>query len=265
VCEEDRARVLVGGEAEDYAERILDALKNGAAPARLSFDPATADLDLVSLHGNLVEAARASRGSRQHPAAAGTTIIVHGEGEPDPHFSRVLRRWLEDGVEVLWDRGAAEGPVGESEGAALNRLARSAANEYLLFCHLAVTPRVETPASMLEALRVTNADAVVCGYQTSGGGEADVVPVYGGPPEFSASQNVYGARLFVVLKSRVMEMGFAAEPEMSAILEWEFLNRLKAGGHRICSIPAAMAATSETPEEPLLNEQRRGRLARPWI
>jgi hypothetical protein len=273
VRDEDKERVLVSGEAEEYAARLIDALNNGALPARLRFDPTQADLDLISLHGNLVEAARSSRGSTNPAAAIEASVIVYGPGEPAPPFARVLRRWLEDGVEVLWDRGPpdtqSEDAIPSFAGtraAALNWLARSASAEHLLFCHLSVTPRVEAPAAMLTALAATRADAIVCGYQTTGeDGEAAIVPVFGGPEEFSATRNVYGARLFLVRRARFLEAGgFAVEPAMAEILEWELLNRVKASGGRIFAVPAAMASVTAPVPSPVLGDYLRGRLAAPW-
>ena len=276
VRDEDKARVLVSGEAEEYAIRLRDALENGALPARPSFNPDQADLDLLSLHGNLAEAARLSRGRVSLAAATRTSVIVYGAREPDRALALVLRRWAQDGVEIFWhgDPSSAQSSgtnafpfFTETRAAALNRLARSASGDHILFCHASVVPRTESLTAMLAALAGARADAIVCGYQTAGkNGAVEIVPIFGGTPELSATHNDYGAKLFLVRKARFLEGGgFATEPEIAEILEWEFLNRLKGPGGRVFAIPAAMASVIDPAQQPLLSEYQLGRLTAPWV
>src|SRR5258708_13553589 len=81
----------------------------------------------------------------------------------------------------------------------------------------------------------------------------------------SVTRNGYGARLFLVRKKAFVESGgFAGEPEIAAILEWEFLNRLQGSGGRVFAIPDAMAAVGESAPSPALDENQLARLAAPW-
>ncbi|MGH6924783.1 MAG: glycosyltransferase, partial [Propylenella sp.] len=281
IREEDRERVLVHGGAEAYAARIIDALTNGFVPAQARFDPTLAEIDLLALHGRLVNDARSLRGGAS-PATSEATVIVHGADPLDLEgpLARLLWGWARDGVEIVAaadllseaaaTRLALRGPpvplADSVGGAALNGLARSATGERLLFCHTSVVPHEGALTAMLTALENTGADAVVCGYEeVDATGKPRAIAVFAGPAELSASENVYGARLMLVRKESFLQAGgFAEEMGLAPIVEWEFLNRLKAGGKRVVGVPLPLAGRSSAPS-PELTESGRARLALPWI
>ena len=262
ICEEDRARVLVSGAPEEIADRLVDALKNGATPAQPRFDPTLADIDLLALHGNLVAEARLSRGRTAPVASARASIVVHGPtaaASEDDLLGRWLARARSEGHEVL--------SSADSTPAVLNSLARSAAHDRLLFCHRSVLPDPEALLAMLAVMRATDAEAIVCGYrQPAPDGTCTIVPVFGGPPELSSQRNVYGTRLFLVGKESLLDAGgFSNDPNVAAILEWEFLNRLKASGRRVIGVPAPLASSATSaPNEPAPTPLQLGQLAEAW-
>ena len=269
---DDRARVLGNGGGDEYARRILDTLNGGAAPARPGFDPMLVDVDLLALHGALVSEAQSARGIPAASMRRAVTVIVYGAVEPDPAILRVLERWGSDGAEVFLDRFAPSGGWrpeigGGSRASVLNRLAEAATGDSVLFCHASVLPQVESITAMQTALATTGADAVVGGYRRiDADGEADAVPVFAGPPEWSTSKNIYGARLFLVRRRRFLKMGgFATEPDVADIMEREFLNRLHAGGGRIFAIPSPIALVIADESPAVLNYYQLGRLAVPWV
>ncbi len=259
IHEEDRPRVLVSGDPAEIAERLIEAFENGVAPARLSFDPSVADIDLLSLHGNLVAEARSLRGRMPEPTRP-ASIIVHGSAHAVSRGS--LAQWLarakDLGAEVL--RSA------NSDTATLNRLARSAAHDHLLFCHAAVLPDPEALAAMLTAMEATGAEAVVCGYRRPSAEDGqESVAVFAGPPELSSQENVYGARLFLVRKDSFVDAGgFSGEAGVADILEWELLNRMKASGRRVIGVPTPLAASDGPPQAGELTAMQRGQLAAAW-
>ena len=75
-------------------------------------------------------------------------MILHGVGQLQPSLAPLLQRWAQDGVEIIW-----HGDLPDADAAALNRLARSAEGDHLLFLHASVVPKVEALAAMLAALR----------------------------------------------------------------------------------------------------------------
>ncbi len=271
----DRARVTVRGGADEYAARILEALNNGAVPARPNFDPALADADLLSLHGALVSEARSSRSKTVNPVQRDVTVIVYGTAIPEPAMLRVLERWSNGGVEVFLDRFAPPEPsrgrpadIGtDSRAPILNRLAQAATGAFILFCHASVIPQTESLAAMRATLKATSADAIVGGYRhVNPNGEADAVPVFAGPPELSTARNIYGARMFLVRRECFLQQGgFAAEPDIAGIMEREFLNRLHAGGGRILGVPSPIASTIDGASSSALSEYQHGRLVAPWV
>ena len=270
----DRDRVTVSGGADEYAAHILDALHNGVAPARLSFDPALADVDLLSLHGALAKEAWSSRGASAPRARRDVTVVVHGTADPAPAILRVLERWAGDGVEILVDRHApstdSDGPpdmAGRNRAPVLNRLARAASGACILFCHTSVIPQLESLAAMRAALAASAADAVVGGYrEVRPDGETDAVPTFAGPAELSTVTNIYGARMFLVRRVRFLQQGgFATEPGVADMVEREFLNRLHAGGGRIIAIPSPIASAIASQSAATLGEYQFGRLTAPWV
>jgi O-antigen biosynthesis protein len=272
VSDADRARVLVSGDAEEYAARLIDALQNGATPALPAFDPDQSDIDLLSIHGNLVQSARELRGRARPERAANASVLVYGASALKPSLALVLRRWAQDGIEIFFHGQPSDHPssaddlsrLAATQAAALNRLARSAAGGRLLFLHASVTPKTESLAAMLATLDAARADAVVCGCKARRNGTMDIVPVFGGPAELSTTRNVYGAKLFLVRKTTFLDVGgFAGEPETAGILEWELLNRLKAMGGRVAAIPAALV-TVDSPVSHAPSQQQVGRLTAPW-
>ncbi len=282
IHEEDRERALVGGGAKALAERMIQALSEGIAPARLRFDPTHADIDQIALHGRLVADARSSRGSTTLPSTE-ATMIVHGTEPLDLQgpLAKLLWAWASDGVEIIATAGvsseaartrldlrsspvASAGMVG---GAALNDVVETASRDCLLFCHASVVPDEGALRAMRSAMENTNADAIVCGFSTAeiaGGG--GVVPCFAGPAAFSADENVYGARLFLVRRDVFVEAGgFAEEPGLEPVIEWEFLNRLSAAGKRVFSVPVALARVPDWSPPPPLTDTGRARLAARWI
>ncbi len=262
IRQEDRARVLVSGDPEEIADKLVDALQNGATPAQPRFDPTLADIDLLALHGNLVAEARLSRGRTVPVAPAKASIIVHGPAtaaSDDDFLDRWLARARSEGHEVLVSA--------DSTPVALNSLARSAAHDRLLFCHRSVLPDAGAVPAMVATMATTNADAVVCGYtRQAADGSCESVPVFGGPPELSSEQNVYGTRLLLVGKESLIDAGgFSGDPNVAAILEWEFLNRLKASGRRVIGVPAPLASSATSaPDEPAPTPLQLGQLAEAW-
>ncbi len=253
--------MLVSGDPEEIAERLIEALRNPAStPARPSFDSTLADIDLLALHGNLVADARGSRGyAIEHPVSA-VSILVHGVDSANGRDA--LARWLahvhDGGVEVLRNP--------DSEAATLNRLAASAAHDTLLLCHASVLPGPQALTTMLTAMETTDAAAIVCGYRiAAAGGGYESVAVYGGPPELSPGENVYGARLFLIRKEAFAAAGgFSTDAGMADILEWELLNRMSASGRRVVGVPAPLATSEDPlpPDEP--TALQRGQLTAAW-
>ena len=270
IREDDRARVLVSGDPEEIAEKLVDALQNGAAPAAMSFDPTLADIDLLALHGNLVDKARASRGRPARRAQSKASVIVYGPKADlaAPPLAEWLGRVGGASVEVMWCIG--RGPDTEADwygnADALNDAARSASHERLFFCHTSTLPDPDALTALLAAMDETGADAAVCGYRfQSADGISESVAVFAAPAELSTQQNIYGARLFLVRKAAFLEAGgFSDEPSAAGIMEWEFLNRLKAAGRRIIGIPIAMASTTGAVAPEMLAESQAGALTAPW-
>ncbi len=282
IHEEDRERALVAGGAKAFAGKIIEALSEGIAPARLRFDPTHADIDLIALHGRLVADARSSRGGVPPPSAE-ATMIVHGTEPLDLQgpLVKLLWAWASDGVEIIATAGVSSeaararldlrsslmGSAGGTGGAALNDLVETASRDCLLFCHTSVVPNAGAIYAMQSAMENIKADAIVCGFsaaEIAGGG--CVVPCFAGPAAFSGDENVYGARLFLVRKDVLLEAGgFAEEPGLEPFVEWEFLNRLCAAGKRVFSVPVALARVPGWSLPPPLSGTGRARLAAPWV
>jgi glycosyltransferase involved in cell wall biosynthesis len=275
----DHETVIVDGGAAAYTARILDALANGISPASLSFDPGVVDIDLLAVHARLVAEARTAAEAAAPKSKA--TVILHGSaGRPETKpLQKTLKSWIRDGVEVLADlktftptsEPADAAPSGvywkdEHAGEACNRLAAMASEDVLLFCRSNVAPFPESITAMMTLLQSTRADAAVCGYRTVDGGGAPIdVPAFGSPPELSTLQNGYGYGLLMVRKQSFFELGgFAVDREVAPIMEWEFLNRLRASGRRLVAVPIAMALVPEPIEAPEFSERAAGRLAAPW-
>lgn len=273
VHEADRPRVLVSGGAAVYAERLAEAVRFGVAPARLAFDADTAALDLLALHANLVTRARQSRSRLAGPKALDTAVIVYGDDrETSRALSAMVERWMRAGCEVLAGAEPPEPPVrltalsSWADAAACNRLAASASRNHLLLCHSSVSPAEGALEALICALKNAHADAAVCGFRAvrPRGGVYDV-PVFAGPRELSASDDVYGAPFFLVRRQAWLDLGgFDEEPDLSPILHWEFLNRLRASGRRIVAVPPALVRVDAS--APLqLTESQVTRLAAPWV
>ncbi len=264
---DDRARVLTSSDPEDIADKIAAALQDGAAPVRASFDPALADIDLLALHANLVAAARASRGRATRHELPETSVIVHGPKAEimGPPLAEWLGRVGGASIEVLiCDAPGPDASAGS--GRALNAAARTAAYEHLLFCHTTTLPDQETLSALLTALDRTKADAAVCGYRfRRSDGSIGEIAAFAGPPELSAQRNVFGARLFLVRKAALAAAGgFSDQPDIAAMVEWEFLNRLKAAGRKIAAVPIPLASTSGIAAPNELSESQQGALTLPW-
>ncbi len=269
IREDDRARVLVSGDPEEIAEKLVDALQNGAAPAAMSFDPTLADIDLLALHGNLVAKARASRSDPARRAQSKASVVVYGPqaDAAAPPLAEWMGRVGGASIEVLWSIGPGTDAGGDVHGNAnaLNDAARSTSHERLFFCHTSALPDPDALTALLTAVDETGADAAVCGYRFQGAGGTSDVPVFGGPPELSAQRNVFGARLFLVRKATFLEAGgFSDEPSVAGIIEWEFLNRLTASGRRVIGIPIAMASTGGAVAPATPTESQAGALTAPW-
>jgi len=270
IHENDRARVLVSGDPEEIAEKLVDALQNGAAPAAMSFDPTLADIDHLALHGNLVDKARASRGQPARRSHSKASVIVYGPKADvaAPPLAEWLGRLGGASVEVMWCIG--RGPDTEADwygnANALNDAARSASHERLFFCHTSALPDPDALTALLTAMDETGADATVCGYRfQSADGISESVAVFAAPAELSTKQNIYGARLSLVRKTTFLEAGgFSDEPSAIGIMEWEFLNRLKAAGRRIIGIPIALATATGAVAPETLTESQAGALTAPW-
>ncbi len=263
---DDRARALVSGSPEEIAERLVDALQNGAAPVRPSFDPALADIDLLALHGNLVEAARASRGRAVRQAQPATVIVYGPKAEiVAPPLAEWLARVGGASIEVLVCGNADTGPSTLSTRT-LNDAARQAAHGHLFFCHTTAFADADALSAMATALVSEGADAAVCGYRVQNDdGPAGDIAAFAGPLESSARTNVYGARLFLVRKAAFLDAGgFSDQPDIVGMLEWEFLNRLKAAGRRIAAVPIALASAGDIAAPTRLTESQQGALTLPW-
>jgi O-antigen biosynthesis protein len=279
VEEKDRSRILVSGGAQDYADRLIEALTVGIAPATLSFDPDVADLDLLSIHAALVEQARRSRSRPRQRDRGKVTVIAYGNGESDASaLERMLQLWRREGREVLSDLQGAIPPRSNegsplrsvsdaTDAAACNRLARAASESLLLFCHASVTPALGALEALISVVENTDADAAICGFRTvDAEGSSYDVPAYAGPPELSASSDVYGAPFFLVRKRVIFDLGgFDEEPDLSPIMHWEFLNRARAAGYRITPVPSALALIRLPSPRIRLTEYQSARLAAPWV
>jgi glycosyltransferase involved in cell wall biosynthesis len=264
---DDRARVLASGDPQDVAEKIAEALRNGAAPARPSFDPARADIDLLALHANLVAKARDSRGPAARERLPETTLIVHGPKAESmaPALAEWLGRVGGASIELLVSESPGADPSA-TNGRTLNAAARKAAHDHLLFCHTTTLPDHEALNALLAALVRTDADAAVCGYRfRRTDGSTGEIAAFAGPPELSAKRNVYGARLLLVRKTALVAAGgFSDQPDIAAIIEWELLNRLKAAGRTIAAVPIPLASTVGMVALDRLSESQQGALALPW-
>lgn len=267
---DDRARVLVSGDPDEIAAKLIDALRHGAAPARLPFDPSHADVDLLALHGNLVERARASRGDDKPRAQQKASVIVYGQKADVAALP--MAEWLGRlggaSIEVLWSLAPQGDAVSDWHGAAnaLNQAARAAAHDRLLFCHTSSVPDPHAANVLLTALEQTGSDAAVCGYRFQGSdGVSNNVAVFAAPSELSAQRNIYGARLFLVRKAAFLANGgFSDDPNVASILEWDFLNRMKAAGRRVIGVPAPLVSVAAPVAPAKLTESQAGALTVPW-
>jgi glycosyltransferase involved in cell wall biosynthesis len=269
--EDERSRILVHGGAGGYANKLMDLLENGATPVAPRFSAEDVDADWLALNGRLVSEARRFRERRAPISTTTISVIAYGPAarRPPKPLKAILREWMDDGAEVLWSPDFAavgsEGPE-PNRGAILNRAARSAAADALLFLHTDVEPELLAFSALRGALENCEADAVVCGYATvSLDGASTFFPVVAGPPEFSPDRNVYGADILLVRRSSFLAVdGFSEDFEMAQVIGWDLLNRMLAAGLRVVAVPSCLARTrAARPAAP--TKHQRMRLAAPWI
>jgi hypothetical protein len=264
---DDRNEALVSGDPDEIAQKLVAALQDGAAPVRPSFDPALADIDLLALHANLVEQARISRGRSQRQQSPATVIVYGPSAEiVAPPLTEWLARVGGVSIEVLVCgnvRGHGSSPLNVRT---LNEAARKAAHGLLFFCHTTALPDADALSALTTTLLSTGADAAVCGYRLQqADGATSHIAAFGGPPEHSARMNIYGARLFLVQKAAFLAAGgFSDQPDIVDILEWDFLNRLKAAGRKITAVPIALAGSAGRVAPNRLTESQQGALTAPW-
>ena len=242
---DDRARALVSENPEEIADRLLDALQNGVAPVRPSFDPALADIDLLALHANLVAEARASRGRAVRQRAAGDGHRLWPEGRD--RWRRRLAEWLARvggaSIEVL----VCANSGCRSVGAQRADVERRSTTRPRTSIFSSATPRrfpMRTRCAQWPPRSIDqDADAAVCGYRMryTDGTVRRNRRFRRARRNDPREPNVYGARLFLVRKAAFLAAGgFSDQPDIVDILEWEFLNRLKAAGRKIAAVPIAL-------------------------
>jgi len=284
-------RVLVAGDVNRLASQLKEVLEQGVAPATLAFDPTLADVDLMALHAGLVEAARQERlGGRQEVTPPKVTVALYGTPAPAvcEAMLGVLDDWVTEGrvTEVLFTAefaaraaglatrvGSVFQPVpgaGTGDGSACNRLAERARNPALLFWGGLVEPRPEALAAMTNVMLRADADAVVCGYSVSASATTPARDVYpfGGPPELVVRRNAFGRRFFLITKAVLQRTGgFSTDSEVDGITDWELLNRIKASGGRVATVPTPIAtsAAGAMPDRGPAGEALAERLAAPWV
>jgi len=284
-------RVLVAGDVTRLAFQLKEALERGVAPATLAFDPTLADVDLMALHGGLVEAARQERlGGAEEVAYPEVTVALYGTPTSKLWESTLatLDRWVSDGrvTQVLFTDEFAEQAAGLAsrvgsvfqlvtgagigDGYACNRLAERSRNPTLLFWGGLVEPHPEALPAMTNVMVRADADAVICGHSVSASPTAPARNAYhfGGPPELCVRRSVFGPRFFLITEAALRRTGgFSTDSEVDGITDWELLNRVKASGGRVAPVPAPIAtiAAEALPDHGFAGEALAERLAAPWV
>ncbi|MGI9437049.1 MAG: glycosyltransferase [Geminicoccaceae bacterium] len=298
---DDRERILIADDQDALVEALAAALTEGARPARLAFDPDLADIELLAIHGKLVDEARHAKAERDPTTSTDqrsndvealvygdlrasrapkllerlTAVAEHGDVKKLHLPSRLCDKRLdiEKQQKIAWIEST------EREGwlAGIERAVASSDADYLLFCHAAVLPDASVVQAMARLMRQGSFDAVVAGYRVALLDRQEIVtgPLLapGGPADFAPAWNLFGAGLFLIAKDMFTSVrGFARDETSSQFADlfahWELLNRVIAKGGRVAGIPRALSTLYIDHPEQLaasMDDCLAEALIRPWI
>ncbi len=262
----DHARVLVAGDPDQLTDALALALEAGWRPGRLSFDPSLVDIGLLAVHAKLVDEARRDRTGSASPERRDRRIAAFAFGD-GRRASAGRRR----GFEIVDQRSGMLWQL--AVNAAVNARALEADVDYFLFCHHTVRPEEMALEALGRLIETDRFDAVVCDFQAclldDEGTATGRLRAPGGPREFSASRNLYGAGLFAITGVAFRRLGgFDVDPSFDELAHWVLLNRLAAAGGRIAGLPHILAMMHVDHASSLadrLDDHLAEALVRPWI
>jgi len=246
IADADRERIMIAADPTKLAEAMGYALRDGAKPGRLSFDPSDVALKHLALHAKLVDEAK--RPVKRHAATdlkpPAVAALIYGHGRLDEALEERRLAMLPDPLTVVETGGemGRDGWVIEA-----NAKAETLSTEWLVLCHALVMPHEGVVAAMLELAANSGMDAVTTGYRVAlmDGGEAgpeDWLLAPGGPSVFSPSWNLFGPGLILISRKRFSELrGFQADGVPDRFAHWDLLNRLLARKGEVIGIPYALA------------------------
>lgn len=293
---DSRSRILIAGNHESLVEGLATALRDGWLSASLAFEPSLVDIELLAIHAKLVDEARSDRpfvNEGPDELTRDLAVLVYGKrpialtpsllttlsrasSEGVIEHVHVPSRLIEEDVPGPKDDGSMsiiEERFGESWQEGINRTVAELDASHLLFCHAAVMPEDRAFRAMTHLIRTKSFDAVVCDFRAGLTNCPDRVTgrlhAPGGPPEFSASRNLFGAGFFMITKSAFQRLGgFDVDEVFDELAHWVLLNRLVAKGGRVGGIPAALATMHVDHAGAivdLIDDHLAEALARPWI
>ena len=268
VAADHRSRILIAGDHEVLVEGLATALRDGWLSARLAFEPSLADAELLAIHAKLVDEARSDRTAADWPEnlTRDLTVLAYGRRpiSETPTLLTTLNQTscdrivenvlvpsslLEECVADPRDRdflSIIEERPGEHWQEGINRAVAELDVSYLLFCHAAVVPKDRAFRALARLIGSERFDAVVCDFRARLTDRphriTGCLQATGGPPEFSASRNLFGAGFFAITKLAFQRLGgFELDDMFDELAHWVLLNRLVAKGGRVGGIPAALA------------------------